>query len=555
MKNKTFLIIIILLVLGVGFVSAKKVGILPLGSGGATVKPGTIGVPVPLGTIGSVLFIDGSTNLGQDNANFFWDDVNNILSVDGVYVGTLSPPLDTTDHQVYFLMDGTKDIVIDGTTNNRNVDTGTMRFEQQPDIVNTRALTINVDANGQVNTHAVVVNMTATGIGAGETITNYDVNIDSANSTGGIVRGYEMSITGAGSIVAHLLHADPGVVPLTHFSGTFGNMDECTMTGLGDILASCTDTATDATLFADDNDELVIGDAVRFSQISIDLDTFAGGAGIAPTFEFSTGSDTWTAFTPTDETQGMRQSGVINWALSDISSWATGTSTRYFIRITRTRDNIPTVPIENLIQISVTNVYAWDALGNINMNALNASSTLLVDGLSIFASNLVPKITDGSSLGTTALNFSDLFIDAGGVLNFDSGNMTITHSAGVLNFAGGNIGIASSTPIATLGITGAVVVTPIDLTDGATITINWALGNNFRVTLGGNRAIAHTNQSAGQFITVTYIQDGTGTRLFPTNPAEGYCNGGDPTFRTGPGEVDYVVYNMPTSTATIICTP
>ena len=35
--------------------------------------------------------------------------------------------------------------------------------------------------------------------------------------------------------------------------------------------------------------------------------------------------------------------------------------------------------------------------------------------------NIVPKTTDGSSLGTTALQFSDLFLGEGAVINWDGG--------------------------------------------------------------------------------------------------------------------------------------
>lgn len=45
-----------------------------------------IGDPVTSGTSGSILFVDGSGNLGQDNANLFWNDTTNLLGV-----GTSSP--------------------------------------------------------------------------------------------------------------------------------------------------------------------------------------------------------------------------------------------------------------------------------------------------------------------------------------------------------------------------------------------------------------------------------------------------------------------------------
>ena len=51
--------------------------------------------------------------------------------------------------------------------------------------------------------------------------------------------------------------------------------------------------------------------------------------------------------------------------------------------------------------------------------------------------SFTPTTTDDISLGTTALNFSDLFLDLGAVINFDSGDVTITHSANALAIAGG----------------------------------------------------------------------------------------------------------------------
>ena len=49
---------------------------------------------------------------------------------------------------------------------------------------------------------------------------------------------------------------------------------------------------------------------------------------------------------------------------------------------------------------------------------------------------LVPTTTDDISLGTSSLNFSDLFLDSGAVVNFDSGDVTLTHAAGKLTFGG-----------------------------------------------------------------------------------------------------------------------
>nr|BDD47668.1 hypothetical protein 17 [bacterium] len=50
--------------------------------------------------------------------------------------------------------------------------------------------------------------------------------------------------------------------------------------------------------------------------------------------------------------------------------------------------------------------------------------------------DLVPASSDGAGLGTSSLMFSDLFLASGSVVNFDNGDVTITHSANQLDFAG-----------------------------------------------------------------------------------------------------------------------
>jgi hypothetical protein len=46
-----------------------------------------------------------------------------------------------------------------------------------------------------------------------------------------------------------------------------------------------------------------------------------------------------------------------------------------------------------------------------------------------------PTTSDGAALGTGSYMFSDLFLAAGGVINWNNGNVTITHAAGKLTVA------------------------------------------------------------------------------------------------------------------------
>lgn len=72
--------------------------------------------------------------------------------------------------------------------------------------------------------------------------------------------------------------------------------------------------------------------------------------------------------------------------------------------------------------------------GQLNFWTMNAGT--LTEVLHLDSTSLHPETTDGVSLGTSALNFSDLFLDSGGVINFDGGDVTLTHSAAKLTWGG-----------------------------------------------------------------------------------------------------------------------
>lgn len=84
------------------------------------------------------------------------------------------------------------------------------------------------------------------------------------------------------------------------------------------------------------------------------------------------------------------------------------------------------------------------------------------------------------------------------------------------------------------------------LTDGATITPDFATANNFTVTLNGNRTIANpTNLTAGQSGSIFIVQDGTtGSRTAAWGSYWDFAGGVAPTLTTtaaGVDRVDYVV--------------
>lgn len=103
-----------------------------------------------------------------------------------------------------------------------------------------------------------------------------------------------------------------------------------------------------------------------------------------------------------------------------------------------------------------------------------------------------------------ALNYTDLTVAAGAIAQSKVTNLTTD--------------LAALAPLASPTFTGTVtatrvIQTPVALTDASTIAVNAALGNQFTVTLGGNRTLGNpTNSTNGQMILFAIRQDGTGTR-------------------------------------------
>ena len=88
------------------------------------------------------------------------------------------------------------------------------------------------------------------------------------------------------------------------------------------------------------------------------------------------------------------------------------------------------------------------------------------------------------------------------------------------------------------------------LTDGATVTPDFAASNNYVLTLGGNRTIANpTNLTAGQSGSIFLVQDGTGSRTAAWGSYWDFAGGTAPTLTTTAAGVDRVDYVVRSSTS------
>ena len=251
---------------------------------------------------------------------------------------------------------------------------------------------------------------------------------------------------------------------------------------------------------------------------------------------------------------------------------------------------------------------------------------------------VVPDASDGAALGTTSLEWSDLYLADGAVLGFgDDQDVTLTHvadtglilknahtsgnsgigailtlqtgdtdmadgnvmghikfqapdegagtdailvGAGILAEAegdfssssnatamvfqtastdtadekmrldsNGDLGIGVANPTRQLHIAKSAAADIVVLTDGATVTPDFAAGQNFSLTLAGNRTLANpTNIVAGQTGSIVVTQDGSGSRTLAYGTFWDFAGGTAPTLTTTASRTDRLDYMVASAT-------
>ena len=95
---------------------------------------------------------------------------------------------------------------------------------------------------------------------------------------------------------------------------------------------------------------------------------------------------------------------------------------------------------------------ATGSQGAKTVSSLTFNSNTGALGSSLFTANtitantgFVPDANDGAYLGTTSLQFSDLFLAEGGVINWDNGDATLTQVGNIVTLAGAGLVVSEST--------------------------------------------------------------------------------------------------------------
>lgn len=122
---------------------------------------------------------------------------------------------------------------------------------------------------------------------------------------------------------------------------------------------------------------------------------------------------------------------------------------------------------------------------------LAVGNGLQISNLQPILGHPVPFQNDGGTLGTTNYKWSDLFLALGSVINFNSGDVTITHSADLLTIAGGNLS----------GVTALMGLTSLNA-DFSTVASTPGY-TYFSATNGSSfAALRGSNNSAGPFFSI-----------------------------------------------------
>ena len=166
--------------------------------------------------------------------------------------------------------------------------------------------------------------------------------------------------------------------------------------------------------------------------------------------------------------------------------------------------------VTTLIAVSsadgITPVVLWadPTTHRLLVDTSGSGASTALDNLASVAINtaLLPGTSDSIALGSATKMWSDLFLGADAVINFNNGDVTLTHGSNVLTLGGGNLALGTNS----LTMTGSIGAT------GARVTKLWAtdIESTNMPTVGGTSLSSTFSPIAGSASIVTVGTIGTG---------------------------------------------
>lgn len=164
---------------------------------------------------------------------------------------------------------------------------------------------------------------------------------------------------------------------------------------------------------------------------------------------------------------------------------------------------------------------------NIEIQGLGVSTIEILDGVAV-SGNLTPVSNNTPTLGTTALNWADLFLGSGALINFNNSDVVLTHSAGILTMGTGDLRVTTA---------GANTASVVTVGGAQTLTSKTLTSPVLNTGITGTAIASSANITAGTDNTLIVTPDGlAGSTIFGRKAVSIQCFEGATNVSTGNGK-------------------
>ena len=203
-------------------------------------------------------------------------------------------------------------------------------------------------------------------------------------------------------------------------------------------------------------------------------------------------------------------------------------------------------------------VSSFTATGIVSVGgSLVGTSATFGDHVSVSSMTVTGNVTASQYFGGGG-NLTGVQATSAALATNVSGGYAVLTSAQISNnvsIGGGlyvntSLGVGVASPLGQVHISKNAIADIVSLTDAASVSISFANGQNFHLTLAGNRTLANPDTCVpGQVGSIFIVQDGTGSRTLSYAANWEFPAATAPTLSTSAAACDRLDYIVRTSTA------